>query len=332
MGELRKVIRPALLAILGLALAAGATYAQASTAGAKSQPAGSAATPRTPWGDPDLQGVWTTQTTTPLERPAKYGDRAQLSAEEVAELQKEANVRGDRPPAPGDTGTSNQFWMEPTKVLARTSLIVDPPNGRLPALTPEAQRNIASRAAYLQVHQADSWEDRSVWERCLGRGMPRVGSNNGSNLQISQAPGYVVVATEVVHETRVIPVDGRPRLPEQVRLWNGDARGHWEGATLVVETTNFLDRPNSLLPGIRNDGFGMSARALRVVERFTRVGPDRIDYQFTIHEPGTFMRPWTVDTPMTSLPGGLHEYACHEGNYGLANILSAQRATEKQAK
>jgi len=228
MGELRKVIRPALLAILGLALAAGATYAQASTAGAKSQPAGSAATPRTPWGDPDLQGVWTTQTTTPLERPAKYGDRAQLSAEEVAELQKEANVRGDRPPAPGDTGTSNQFWMEPTKVLARTSLIVDPPNGRLPALTPEAQRNIASRAAYLQVHQADSWEDRSVWERCLGRGMPRVGSNNGSNLQISQAPGYVVVATEVVHETRVIPVDGRPRLPEQVKtLRNRPADSCW---------------------------------------------------------------------------------------------------------
>jgi len=288
--------------------------------------------PRTPWGDPDIQGAWTTQTITPLERPAKYGDRSLLSAEEVAELQREAEVRGDRPPAPGDTGTSNQFWHEPTTVLSRTSLIVDPPDGRLPPLTAAAQRGQAARAEHLRLHSADSWEGRSAWERCLGRGMPRVGSNNGSNLHISQAPGYVVIVTEVVHETRMIPVDGRPHLPDNVRLWNGDARGHWEGETLVVETTNFLDRPNSLLPGVRNDGFGMSAKPLRVIERFTHSGPNAIDYQFTIHEPATFTKPWTVAMPMTRLAGGWHEYACHEGNYGLANILSAQRATEKEAR
>ncbi len=299
--------------------------------GATTEP-GAWTSPRTPWGDPDMQGAWTTQTTTPLERPARYGDRVLLSHEEVAGLQREADIRGDRPPAPGDTGTSNQFWNEPTRVLSRTSLIIDPPDGRLPALTPAAQRGQAARAAYLQTHEADSWEDRSTWERCLGRGMPRTGSNNGSNLQISQGPGYVVVVTEVVHEARVIPVDGRPRMANTVRLWNGDARGHWEGSTLVVETTNFLDRPNSLLPGIRNDGFGMSADSLRVVERFTPIGHDAIDYQFTVHEPATFTRPWTVATPMTRLSGEIFEYACHEGNYGLANILSAQRAKESQAK
>jgi hypothetical protein len=298
---------------------------------AKGRPGGWTS-PRTPWGDPDLQGAWTTQTTTPLERPARYAGRARLSDDEVAELQRQADVRGDSPPAPGDTGTSNQFWHEPTQVLSRTSLIVDPPDGRLPALTPAAQRGVAARAEHLRTHSADSWEDRSAWERCLGRGMPRVGSNNGSNLEISQAPGYVVVVTEVVHETRVIPVDGSPHVADGVRLWNGDARGHWEGQTLVVETTNFMDRPNSLLPGVRNDGFGMSARPLRVIERFTRTGPDAIDYQFTVHEPATFTKSWTVDAPMRALPGGMHEYACHEGNYGLANILSAQRAEEKKAR
>jgi hypothetical protein len=288
--------------------------------------------PRTPWGDPDLQGAWTTQTTTPLERPARFGERALLSEEEVAELQREADSRGDRPPASGDPGTVNQFWNEPTRVLARTSLIVAPSDGRLPALTPEAQQSQTARADYLRAHQADSWEDRNPWERCLGRGMPRVGSNNGSNLQILQGPGYVVVIAEVVHEQRVIPVEGGQHLTGNIRQWNGDSRGHWEGQTLVVETTNFLDRPNSLLPGIRNDGFGRSAKALRVVERFARVGRDAIDYEFTVHDSTTFTKPWTVAMPMTSLPGGIFEYACHEGNYGLMNILSGQRVEENVAK
>ena len=287
------------------------------------------AVPRTPWGDPDMQGTWTNQTTTPLQRPSRYAERNTLSVDEVVELQREADERGDRPPAPGDTGTSNQFWHEPTKVLARTSLIVDPPNGRLPALTPDAEKTQAARADYLRAHPADSWEDRSPWERCIGRGFPRVGSNNGSNFQIVQAPGVVVLIAEVVHETQVIPVDGRQHLPSNLRLWNGDARGRWEGHTLVVETTNFLDRPNAMLPGVQNNGFGRSARALRVVERFTIVGPNDIDYQFTVHDATTFTQPWTVDLPMRRLSGPLHEYACHEGNYGLKNILSAQRAQEK---
>jgi hypothetical protein len=323
----RRRVRSALAALILVAVAPVCVVAQDLKAQARAW-----ASPRTPWGDPDLQGAWTNQTTTPLERAAKFGARALLSDEEVADLQREADTRGDRPPAPGDPGSVNQFWNEPTRVLTRTSLIVDPPDGRLPALTPAAQRSQAARAMYLRSHPADSWEDRSPWERCFGRGMPRTGSNNGSNLQIAQGPGYVVVIAEVVHETRMIPVDGRPHLTDKIRQWNGDARGHWEGGTLVVETTNFLDRPNSLLPGIRNDGFGRSARALRVVERFTRVGFDAIDYQFTVHEPTTFTKPWTVATPMTRLPGGIFEYACHEGNYGLRNMLSGQRALENDVR
>ena len=275
---------------------------------------------RTPWGHPDLQGVWDQTTGTPLERAADVGDRAFLSEEEAAERERRRFAAFDAAPRQGSPGNYGSQWRDGSRnALTRTSLIVDPPDGRIPALTPAAERRAAENQARRRTHPADSWTDRNLWERCITRGTPRVPNNYNSNILILQTPDAVVLLNEMINETRVVPLDGRPRVASDVRLWNGDARGRWEGDTLVVETTNFSAK--QVFRGFPVDN-------LRLVERFTRTGPGRIDYEMTLSDPATYARDWTVVLPMIANGGGMFEYACHEGNYGMEGILAGHRAEE----
>jgi hypothetical protein len=276
-------------------------------------------TPRTPWGDPDLQGLWSNQTSTPLERPGAQRDKETLTQQEADEREEEARLSADRPPRAGDPGTYNSVWRDPGKGLTRTSLIVDPPDGRVPALTPEGQARVAARAAAATARgPSHPWEEFGVWTRCISRGVIKIGSFYSSSHQIIQAPGSVVILQELIHEARIVPLDGRPHVSAAVRQWMGDSRGRWEGDTLVVETTNFAD----------TNPFRGSGDTMRLVERFTRVASDSIDYQFTIDDPHTFTRPWTVSMPMTQ-GGPVFEYACHEGNYAMGNMLAGALLEER---
>jgi hypothetical protein len=294
---------------------------------------------RTPWGHPDLQGVWTNATDTPLERPASLAEQQVLSPEELRRREKAAAGNLENEPAvrPGDPGTYNAFWRDPIRPTTRTSLIVDPPDGRIPALTPEALKRRAERALELKEFpfwRADNPEERPFFERCIGRGWPRVGGTYQSTYQIFQNPTHVVLLAEVVNELHVIPLDGRPH--GALRQWMGDARGHWEGDTLVVETINFPDEPLTLLAGVDTMNYpygqlGGSAKNLRIIERYRRVDANTLDYQFTIHDPTTFTRPWTVSMPMRPA-AGLYEYSCHEGNYGMMNVLRGARTADTEGK
>ena len=280
------------------------------------------AVPRTPWGVPDLQGLWSNSTTTPLERPSRLGDKALLTDAEVAELDAQYQGLADRPPRAGDPGTYNEFWWERGTRLKRTSLIVDPPDGRMPPLTPEGQQRASWRPG------VGSWEDRNLGERCITRGAPKRPGGYNNNFHILQSPGYVFILQEMIHEVRIIPVDERPHVDEDIRLWMGDSRGRWEGDTLVVETTNFTDK-------IMFNGFNCCRGAgagLRILERFTRTDADTIDHRFTVDDPSTYTGPWTAAIPMTKISGPIYEYACHEGNYSLRNILSGARAQEQAAE
>jgi hypothetical protein len=281
-------------------------------------------TPRTAWGDPDLQGVWSYASLTPLERPAAVAGREFFTPEEAAAREAEAAV--DVPPTPGDPGTYNAVWWDRGKIASnlRTSLIVDPPDGRLP-VTPETQQRIVAQEEYARAHPADSWLDRTAWDRCITyHGVPPISTGYNNTYQIVQIPGYVAILVENIHDVRLIPLDGRPRLSDSIRQWNGDSRGHWEGKTLVVETTNYSDNTQLRFP---------SSRHTRAVERFTRVADNVIDYQFTIDDPTVYTRPWTAVRPMTSLPNyRIYEYACHEGNYAMSGILGGARAEEKAAE
>jgi hypothetical protein len=285
--------------------------------------------PRTPWGDPDLRGYWSNATRTPLQRPADLADKAVLTPEEYAKRSAEVAARqnADQEPRSGDPGTYNEFWYERGGLNYRTSLIVDPPDGRLPALTADAQKRAAdSRRGR---GPSDSPEDRSVFERCITRGLPGAmmpGFYN-HNYLIVQTPGYVIVNVEMIHDARIIPVDGRPRLPSAVRNWLGDSRGHWEGDTLVVETANFNDkvREQSVIAFSTGEN-------LRLVERFTRTAADAIDYQFTVIDPTVYTRPWTASIPMTAFDGPIYEYACHEGNRGMEGMLRGARVQEQRAE
>jgi hypothetical protein len=282
--------------------------------------------PRTAWGDPDLQGQWNSQTSTPLERP-QTGVRAEkdtLSEEEAESLEAAHIANADRPPAAGDPGTYNSFWFDRGKGLSRPSLIIDPPDGRVPAYTPEAsQRLAAERAARAMRGPADSYADLPIWSRCITRGWNGIGSNYSSNTQIFQSPGYVVILQELIHEARIVPLGGPDRLPPGVPQWLGDSRGRWDGDTLVVETRNF--DPRSSYRG--------SSPALVLTERYTRTSPDVIDYRFTMHDPATYVRDWTVGRPMRREVGKLtvFEYACHEGNIAMTGILAGARQEEKVA-
>ncbi len=282
---------------------------------------------RTPWGDPDLQGVWTNRTTTPLERPGELGERAVLSNEERAALDAEADAARDRPPPPGSTGAYNDFWLDRGVRTNRTSLIVDPPDGRYPAKTERVRESDAAFAALRDGTQFDTWEDLNLYDRCLTRGMPgaMIPGFYNHNYQILQTPDHVVILVEMIHDARIIPLDGRSHLPTQVGQWMGDSRARWEGDTLVVETTNLTPRGDERVRYLVH----AASEQARVVERFTRVD-DGIDYSFTVTDPATYASPWTAEIPMVPLGGEIFEYACHEGNYGLQNILAGARQTEQQ--
>ena len=286
-------------------------------------------TPRTDWGAPDLQGVWDFRTITPMERPEDLGDKAFLTEEEAAERERNAVERdiqlweadARRTEAGGSVGGYNNFWMDRgTRVVGtrRTSLITDPPNGRLPEMTGEGQaRRAAGRGSFSDQIQS-SYTDFSNADRCLmgfNAGPPITPGGYNQNVQIFQTPDQVVLMTEMVHTVRVVPLDGRPALDESLAQWSGDSRGRWEGDTLVVETANFdVDR----------NWRGASA-GMRLVERFTRVDADTLEYEYTVTDPDTWVAPWTVNLPMVRSDLPLFEYACHEGNYAMETMLTGAR-------
>jgi hypothetical protein len=279
--------------------------------------------PRTPDGHPDLQGIWNNSTRTPLQRPAALGTKQFYTAEELAKLRRPDH---DAAPAPGDPGTYNQFWWDEGDFLTQTSLIVDPPDGRIPPLTPEGERRRALRAR--GEDRADSPEERNLAERCITRSAPKLPGGYNNNFQIVQTPGYVLIFQEMIHDARIVVMDGRPHAPANVRSYLGDSRGHWERDTLVIETTNF----RSNVGETSYNCCGGAAENLTIVERFTLLDNDTIDYRYTVTDPTTFTRPWTVSLPMRRVPGPIFEYACHEGNTSLEGILRGARAVERRAK
>ncbi len=267
---------------------------------------------------PDLGGFWYFGTATPLERPRDLADKATLTEEEAAAFETRTADRLSRvvavhPPEWLDYGTK----VQPDR---RTSLIIDPPDGRIPALTAEARERAAARARV--ETRADNPEDRSPQERCLtfGAGPPVVPGPYNNNLQIVQTAGALMIFTEMVHDARIIPLDGRPQPPPRIRQWLGSSRGHWDGATLVIETTNFHDQVS----------FHGSDAQLKVIERLTLESADALRYEYTIDDPTAFTRPWTAAFTMTRSDAPLYEYACHEGNYGLMNTLQFERLAEKE--
>ena len=281
---------------------------------------------RTPWGDPDLQGTWNNITGTPLERPAELSEKEFFTEEEAVEFAEQTLRRVDRDRRDGEIETDvgrayNEFWSDrATKYLTqlnrRTSLIVDPPDGRLPVLTPAGQARIdARRGARDRNH---SWVDRNLWERCLTRGVPRLPGSYNNNFMIVQSPGFVAILVEMIHETRIIPLGGHGPVASDIQQWMGSSRGRWEGETLVVETTHFTDQQE----------FRGTSAELRLVERFTRVDATTIDYRFTVDDATTYVRPWTVAVPMKRVDEDVFEYACHEGNAGMEGILAGARAAE----
>jgi hypothetical protein len=304
--------------------AAGQSPAPTSASKAKAAPS-----PRTAWGDPDLEGVWTNTTTTPLERLREAGDTAVLSEDEREALSRRVAERldQDKPGAAGSVVPYNEFWYERGTLANRTALIIDPSDGRIPALTPDAQKRWDGQIAERKQHPADSWLNRSSYDRCITRGMPGAmlpGFYN-HNYQIVQTRGSVAILVEMIHDTRIIPLGGSPHLNQGVRQWLGDSRGHWEGNTLVVETTNFNDKVFE-----RGAAWGFGG-TMRLTERFTRIDADHLDYQFTIDDPKTFVSPWTVSTPMMKITGPVLEYACHEGNHAMVGILGGARADDRKA-
>ena len=280
-------------------------------------------TPRTPWGAPDLQGIWNNSTTTPLE---------QMTDEEVAQ-----GRAAQRPVIEATRGTGAAF-PEQRGALEQPSLIVDPPNGRISMTEKAVQRLIAREDARAGRGESDSWLDRNSWERCLTRTLPvgMIPNLYNANYQIFQTPDYLVLVMEMIHEARIIPLDGRPHAADSIRQWLGDSRGHWDGDTLVVETLHFNDKldggdyqPSHIL----QTGHRGTGETLKLVERFTLTDRDTIDYRFTVEDPETYTRPYTAAIPMDRSASDvtLFEYACHEGNYGMGNLLHAGRNDEEQA-
>ena len=317
--------------------------------------AGQEAASLTPWGHPDLQGTYTNKTITPLERPADLGGRELLSAEEVANLEQEvANRNADLLARParrteatvsvdvgedGAPGFYNNLWLDGgTTSTGRTSIVVDPPDGRLPALTPEAQQDDAARlAARITRGPAATSTDMDLNDRCMlwSVGPPMLPTGYNNNYLILQTPDYVVIHVEMIHDTRIIPLDGRPRLGQPIPQWLGEMRGRWEGDTLVVETRDIARSAEGSSFG--NDVVRIRAAnggrtdSLRVVERFTRVDADTLRYEFTIEDPTRWMSPWSGELPLRRTDESLFEYACHEGNYSIVNMLSGARAEERAA-
>ena len=288
---------------------------------AHGQPAGDV--PRTAWGDPDLQGVWNNNTVVPLQRPADLAERETLTDEEVAERFQRNSDRLFTA-RDGDPGFYNEFWFEYGRDTNRTSLIIDRSDGRLPALTPLAEeRRVALTAHRRERYQApESFLDLNPYDRCITRGLPGAmmpGFYN-HNYHILQTPDHVVLVVEMTHDARIIPLDGRPHASPHIGQWLGDSRGRWEGDTLVVETTNLTDKIAE--HGVTVFGIG---EHVRLVERFTRVDADTIDYRFTVEDTTTFTDDWTAAIPMSKIEGPVYEYACHEGNYAVPNMLRGAR-------
>ena len=324
--------------ILGMTgLAAAMAVAGSASAVVFAQSRSVAAVPRTADGKPDLQGVWDFRTITPLQRPTELAGKAVLNDQEAAEWEQ-ANQRNqdnrektERGPINGKPTNAdverayNDFWWDFGKKIVgtkRSSLIVDPPDGRVPELTPEAKKR-ADQRREMRERTATGPEDRGVGERCIlgfNSGPPMLPSAYNNNVQIFQNKDTVVLLNEMVHNARVVPLDGRAHVANGVRQWVGDSRGHWEGDTLVLETTNFLGET----------AFQNSSATLKLTEKFTRVDKDTLLYEFTVNDPTTWTKPWTVQVPMVKSDESLYEYACHEGNYGMTNLLSAARAVDRE--
>jgi len=291
---------------------------------------------RTPDGQPDLQGIWTNSTLTQLERPEAFASKPVITEAEAEAYERNTLTTRNRDRRDGGadadvTRAYNELFFDQGDKLARidntirTSMIVDPSDGRIPPLTPEAKKKQDAIRAEASLHPADTPRDRSLSERCIfwaTAGPPMLPGPYNNNYQIVQTPGYVMILSEMIHETRVIPLDGRPHLPSSTRFWIGDSRGHWDGDTLVVDTTNFNGKAR----------FRGSDENLHVIERFRRTGPDTIIYKFTIEDPTAFTKPWTAELPLLAIAGPIYEYACHEGNYAMADMLAGARADEKNAK
>jgi hypothetical protein len=327
------------IAALGAAVAMGQAAKTASPA--KTAPAAKSWTqPKTPWGDPDLQGTWTSDDCigARLDRAPDFGERPFYTEEELSQREKQLETQQQTdlvaevgPNARVGTGPPGHWGERARRPCKQTSLVVDPPNGRTPDLLPEARTRPIPEGAGNNNPKADSWEDFSYYIRCITRGvtgsiLPVI---YGNGQQIVQGPGYVTILQEMVHEARVIPMDGRPHASPNIRSYMGDARGHWDGNTLVVETTNFL--PNKTGIGLNGGGTPLSD-ALKLVERYTRLGPNEMHYEVTVDDPKTYVKPFKIAFPITQEPGYQNfEYACHEGNYAMFDSLSGARALEKKA-
>ena len=297
-------------------------------------------TPSTPWGDPDLQGIWTSSRATPMERPDRYQGRETLSDEEVALIRSETAARDDelsqaqaqRTSAGGNVGAYNNFWFDRGARTNRTSMVVDPPDGRLPPKTPAGEYASNTRLkAPGGVERGDTWEDRHIWERCVTRGgMPNAmfPRSYNNNMQLFQTPDHVVMLIEQVHEVRVVPLDGRDHPSDKIGQWNGVSTGHFEGDTLVVVTSNLDSRVSGLQPWSLFDSAEGSGEDMTLIERFTRTGPDALEYVVEVNDPQMYTRPWTVAYPFWRMDGLMYEYACHEGNVGMEGILSGGRAED----
>lgn len=332
------------LASIGLAAAAAVWLAPAHLAAqtpSKTQvaanrapaPAAKAFTaPRTADGHPDLQGTWSNAVLTPFERPKDFAGKEFFTEKEADEYAKnliENNNRDKRSTNADEdvAGSYNEFWFERgTKVSSnlRTSIVVDPPDGRIPAVTPEARKAMAAQAA-IQRRPPTGPEDFSLQVRCIiwpTVGPPMVPAGYNNNYQIFQTRDYVAILSEMIHDVRIIPLDGRPHIPQGMRQWMGDSRGRWEGNTLVVETVNFTNKRS----------FRGSDQNLHVIERFTRTAPDTILYQFTVDDPTAFTKPWSGEIAMARTNGAVYEYACHEGNYSVPTMLTGARMEEKAAE
>ena len=288
---------------------------------------------RTPWGDPDLQGLWTNTTTTPMERPDDLADKESLSTEELAARDAEvAEAVSFDNISEGNVGAYNEFWVERGALITQTSLIIDPADGKLPPMTEAAQRK-SQQFIQRWIAPPESWEDMNLYDRCITRGLPgaMIPGFYNHNYLILQTPDYVVLQVEMIHDTRIIPLAGRQQAPSGIPEWMGQSQGRWEGDTLVVETTDFAgkaDQRVSLAKYFLTFSGGPNSR---LVERFTRLADGTLDYRFTVSDPTVDTREWTAAIPMQPYEEPLYEYACHEGNYAMPNILAGARAGEAKA-
>lgn len=308
------------IAALGVATPAS-VFGQSKAGSSKKEP------PRTPWGTPNLEGLWTGSTITPLERPAQYKDKAVLTPEEAKALETRAKERASTEPAvtAGEPGTYNQVWFDPSSAIVpdrRTSLVVDPPDGRIP-YTPAGKELATKSEEHYGIGARDTHMDFDTGERCLTDGMPiPYWSGYNNNYQLVQTKDFLLIASEMYHDVRIIPLDGRPLTGAP--QWLGESRGHWEGDTLVVETSNFLDKKHYWWAS----AFRAARPGLKVTERFRRTDDSNIEYEFTMEDPNMFTRPWTARFPLTTdqasrgvTQGRMYEYACHEGNYSIVNAM-----------